>query len=130
MVQGCYPNAILRRSGIPPADLINVYSALIRSTLQYSSEVWSNSLPQYLSDELERVQKRVMRIIFPDVSYDEALEIADCETLDKRRNAICIKTLRASVHQYNIRNSSDVSLHKCRTERFKNRVFSQEQLQN
>jgi hypothetical protein len=40
--------SILRRSGILPADLIiNVYFALIRSILEYSCEVWSNSLPQY-----------------------------------------------------------------------------------
>ncbi len=95
-------------------------------------------LPQHLSDELERVQKRVMRIIFPNVCYDEALEIADCKRLDKRRNAICIRTLnkikqgplteyvmqaRASAHQYNIRNSSDVSLYKCRIERFETSFF-------
>jgi hypothetical protein len=83
----------LRRSGILPADLIKIYSTLIRSILEYSCEVWSNSLPQYHSDELERLQKRVMRIIFPGLSYDEALVMAGFKRLDNRRNTICIKTL-------------------------------------
>jgi hypothetical protein len=45
-------------------------------------------LPQYHSDELERLQKRVMSIIFPGHSYDEALVMAGCERLDNRRNTI------------------------------------------
>jgi hypothetical protein len=112
---------ILRWSGILSADLIKGYSALIRSILEYSCEVWSNSLLQYHSDELERLQKRVMRITFPGHPYDEALVMAGCKRLDNRRNTIYIKTLskinkhgplkehvlqtRATAHQYNSRNS-------------------------
>jgi hypothetical protein len=35
---------VLRRSGVPPADLLTVYIALIRSILEYSCEVWHNSI--------------------------------------------------------------------------------------
>jgi hypothetical protein len=128
----------LRRSGILSADLIKRYSALIRSILEYSCEVWSISLLQY-ADDLERLQKRVMRITFPGHPYDEALVMAGCKRLDNRRNTIYIKTLnkiikhgplkehvlqtRATAHQYNTRNSNDLSLYKCRTERFKNSFF-------
>ena len=130
---------ILRRSGIPPLDLIKIYIALIRSILEYSCEVWTNSITQYQNEELERVQKRVMRIIFPGRTYDEALIIANCERLELRRKKICINTLRKiitqgplkenvlqtreTVHHYNIRNSKDISLYKCRTQRFKNSFF-------
>jgi hypothetical protein len=30
-------------------------------------------LPKYLLDVIERIQKRALRIIFPDLSYEDAL---------------------------------------------------------
>ena len=128
------------RGGIPPADLTDIYFALIRSILEYCCEVWNYAIPRYLSDELERVQKRAMRIIFPGHSYDEALQLANCTRLSDRRNETCINTLpkiakragplvehvtqsRACAQQYYIRNLNNLSLYKCRTERFKNSLF-------
>ena len=79
-----------------------------------------------------------MHIIFPTCSYDKALEIAGCERLDSRHTKICINTLcriikgsleqhvlqtRKTVHHHNTQNSLDLSLYKCRTERFKNSFF-------
>jgi hypothetical protein len=92
---------ILRRSSILPVNLIKIYSALIRSILEYGCEVWSNSLPQYHSDYLEKLQKRVMRIIFPGHPYDEALVMAGCEKLDNRRKTICINLISYTTHNYN-----------------------------
>ena len=43
------------------------------------------SLPNYLSDDLEQLQKRAMRIIYPELRYAEALEKAGLQTLVKRR---------------------------------------------
>ena len=42
----------------------------------------------YLSHELEAVQKRAMRIIFPCFMYDEALVKASLVTLSDRRQAL------------------------------------------
>ena len=36
---------VLKRGGVPPADLLNVYFALIRSVLEYCCPVWHNDLP-------------------------------------------------------------------------------------
>ena len=44
-----------------------------------------HSLPQYLSNEMERLQKRALRIILPDVSYAEALVALDITSLYERR---------------------------------------------
>ena len=135
-----YGLRVLCHGGISPADLTNIYFALIRSILEYCCEVWNYAIPRYLSDELERVQKRAMRIIFPGHSYDEALQLANCTRLSDRRNEICINTLqkiakragplvehvtqsRACAQQYYIRNLNNLSLYKCRTERFKNSFF-------
>ena len=102
---------ILRRCVISPADLIKVYIALIRSILEYSCEVWGNSITQYQSIDLEIVQKRVMHIIFLTCSYDKALEIVGCERLDSRHAKICISTLcriikQGSLEQHVLQTSS------------------------
>ena len=48
---------ILRWCGIPPVDLIKIYIALIRSIVEYSCEVWGNTIIQYHSVDPERVKK-------------------------------------------------------------------------
>ncbi|CAB3998779.1 RNA-directed DNA polymerase from mobile element jockey, partial [Paramuricea clavata] len=128
---------VLRRSGIPPADLLSIYNALIRSVLEYACAVWHTSLPQYLSNKIERVQKRALRILYPFTDYAEALSISRCSRLDDRRQSICQNTLqkianpcsklyhllpstRGNVHGRSLRNNNQLSLPKCRTERFKN----------
>ena len=75
---------VLRRSGIPPADLLTVYIALIRSILEYSCEVWHGSISCYLSDKLERIQKRALRIIYPEQTYKDALLLAGITKLETR----------------------------------------------
>ena len=64
---------VLKRGGVPPADPLKVYFALIRSVLEYFCPVWHNALSVKLSDSIERVQKRALRIIFPALHYQEAL---------------------------------------------------------
>jgi hypothetical protein len=56
----------LRRAGVDKKHLIGFYNACIRSILEYACEVFHSSLPTYLSDDLERVQRRAMpmRIFF------------------------------------------------------------------
>ena len=50
-----------------------------------------NSLPQYLSYEIEKLQKRVFRIIFPDPHYQEVLEQMNIQTLYDRRETLTEK---------------------------------------
>ena len=53
-------------------------------------KVWSG-LPVYLSEVLEAVQRRAMRIIFPYADYNTALCSAGLGSLADRRDAICAK---------------------------------------
>ena len=69
---------VLKRGGVPPADLRKVYFALIRSVLEYCCPMWHNALPVRLSDSIERVQKRALRISFPALHYQEALATTAC----------------------------------------------------
>ena len=49
------------------------------------------ALPGYLSEDLERLQKRALRIIYPGMSYNQALEFSGLPTLFKRREEISSK---------------------------------------
>ena len=82
---------VLKRGGVPPADLLKVYFALIRSVLEYCCPVWHNALPVKLSDSIERVQKRALRIIFPALHYQEASATTACVPLHTRRMELCSK---------------------------------------
>ena len=60
---------VLRRGGVSAADLLVIYVALVRSILEYCCVVWHNALPAYLSSEIEWVQMRALRIIYPQSTY-------------------------------------------------------------
>ena len=63
----------LKRSGVSPRDLRSVYSYFIRPVLDYALLFWHSSLPGKLSDQLEQIQRRALRIIVPHLSYTNGL---------------------------------------------------------
>ena len=80
-----------RRCGLSTHDsVINLYCLLVCSILEYECVVFA-ALPQYLSDSLERIQTRVLAIIFPGSTYSEALNLAGISTLQDHRSAACHK---------------------------------------
>ena len=79
----------LKRAGIDRKSLILFYCACIRSVLEYACQAFHTNLPAYLSDQIERVQKRALWILFPEVSYSKALEDAGLKTLFHRREELC-----------------------------------------
>ncbi|KAL9966596.1 hypothetical protein ACROYT_G024698 [Oculina patagonica] len=81
----------LKRSGLGPNELVQFYRTCIRPITEYACPVFNESLPAYLSRELEAVQKRAMRIIFPFFTYEEALDKASLVTLSGRRQALTDK---------------------------------------
>ena len=64
------------------------YTTCIPPVLEYACPVFHNSLPQYLSNEMERLHKRALQIIQPDLSYAEALVALDIRSLYERRQAL------------------------------------------
>ena len=54
-----YALRLLRRNALPDTVLVKVYSTCVRPIL-----VWHNNLPVYLSNQVEQIQKRALRIIF------------------------------------------------------------------
>ena len=43
----------------------------------------------YLSDDIERVQRRALRIILPELSYNDARELINIPSLKERREILC-----------------------------------------
>ena len=77
----------LKRAKVPDKKIANFYTTCIRPILEYASTVFHYSLPSYLSDEIERVQKRVFRIVYPSMNYNEAFNERG---LQARRRAACM----------------------------------------
>ena len=79
----------LKRAKVPANDLLSFYIICIRPVVECACPVYHTSLPQYLSDQLECLQKRALRIISTnDLSYRQALEVFNIPTLYDRREAI------------------------------------------
>ena len=53
----------LKRAGVPKQDLALFYVSCVRSVIDYAAPVFFNGLPQYLKNELVRLEKRAMLII-------------------------------------------------------------------
>ena len=128
---------LLKRSSIPSSKLVRVFNTCIRPILEYSCEVWHHSLPQYLGDQIERIQRRALRIIFPDCCYDIAMHRAGVVSLFIRRETICkrfFERMRTDdahkLHslvpsnrdtEYSLRGGNNkLSIPRCRTNRYAN----------
>ena len=76
----------LKRSGAGPDDLLYFYVMAIRPVLEYACPALE---PHCCSDRaLESLQRRVMRIIFPDNDYLMSLIFASVDTLETRREQL------------------------------------------
>ena len=84
-----YSLVLLKRAGVPLMNIKNFYCATIRPVLEYCSPVFHDALPQYLSAEIERVQKRALSIINPSHTYEANLAQFGLATLHKRLQELC-----------------------------------------
>ena len=74
----------------------------MRSILEHSATVWHSSLTEENRNDLERVQKTALKVILGDSykSYKNALNVLNLETLNDRRNELCLTfALRTSKHK-------------------------------
>ena len=77
----------------------------MRCKLEQSAAVWSSSLTQKNINDLERVQKAAVRIIFgkPYDSYTQTLKDLDMMRLSERRDIICLKFAKNSLKLENFK---------------------------
>ncbi len=86
-----YSLRVLRRAGVEKDNILKVYLTTVRPVLEYAVPVWQ-AIPDYLSEAIEVVQKRSLKIIYPECdSYTDALNLADLPTLKSRRDLLCEK---------------------------------------
>ena len=110
------------------------YCMTIRPVSEYCSPVFHHALPQYLSDDIERVQKRALSIISQGYLRYEATINLSFTTLKSRRLELCkmlfntisspshkLSSLLPPSHQseYNLRQCHLYNLLRICTERFK-----------
>ena len=58
-----YAIRALKKCGLTDRQLILVYCSIIRYVLEYASPAWAD-LTQYLSDQIESIQKRPLKLFF------------------------------------------------------------------
>ena len=126
---------LLKRAGVPSSDIRNFFCTCIRPLLEYCSQVFHHSLPIYLCEDFENVQKRALAIISPNQTYAQSLQKLNLTSLKERRSLLCDKWFSSIVSSeshklhnllptlqednYNIRNKRLFSIPMIRTERFK-----------
>ena len=125
----------LKRNGVPLADLRSVYCYFIRPLLEYACPVWHSSLTCTLNNQLEDIQRRALRIIYPQMSYKDSVTQFGLPTLYDRRELLCESFYKNATRpdsklfnllpelapsHYNLRKPRRLPLFKCRTKRLKN----------
>ena len=83
----------LSRAGISPKDIIHFFNVKIRSVLETSCPVFHSMITKQQSDDIERIQKILLRILLKDryTSYEGACKFFDILTLEQRRKQLCLK---------------------------------------
>ena len=80
----------LKRAGIYDKILLEVYKVMLRPLLEYCAPVYNSMLTSEQAENLERQQRRALKIIHGfEHSYEELLEKTGLERLSERRKQAC-----------------------------------------
>ena len=84
---------LLNKFSCPQSHLLQVYISFVRPILEYACPVWHPGLSNEATQKIENVQKRALRIIFKEgmIPYLHLLNISNLETLERRRNNLCLR---------------------------------------
>ena len=124
----------LKRARVPLQDLVLFYTSCVRSVTEYAIPVFYNALPQYLKNELLRIEKRSISIITAgdcavaqDLGIRPILEHYEflCQKLFKGildNPSHKLKALLPPIHKpsYNFKNKRQFNMPRLRTSRTMN----------
>ena len=82
----------LKHLGAQHIDLVDIYTKQIRSVLELAVPAWHGGITLAEQIDIERIQKSASHIILGDgyVSYREAVNTLGPETLQCRREKLCL----------------------------------------
>jgi hypothetical protein len=75
----------LRRARVSVKEIVQFYCTCISPVLEYAAPVFHHALPKYLEEDLERVRKRSLSIIYNGAPHKENLLDAGIDSLYDRR---------------------------------------------
>ena len=126
----------LKKFNLPLNDLVLIYTGYIRPVLEYCAPVFHSGLTSEQKNSLERIQRRVCKIILGSnfMSYSHACQVCNLSTLEERRLVLCIKFAKSlAIHpacqnwlppkkeiRISLRQTPTYHNFKCKTNRFKN----------
>ena len=89
----------LKGMGATLEDLVDVYKKQVRSVLELAVPAWNGALTQICRQDIERVQKMALHIMLRDSygNYKNVLKIVSLESLDERRQKLCLKFAKKAV---------------------------------
>ena len=94
----------LKYAGVNAKDLLQVYCSFIRARTEYSCVAFHSSLNRKQTAAIEKIQSTSLKIIFPTLTYEEALEKANLKSLHDRRQTRCLNFgLKSIKHPQNKR---------------------------
>jgi hypothetical protein len=74
----------LRNRGMPKNDLKRIYTALVRSIIEFGLAVYIPMINKVQMKSLERLQKMALRAIYGFHPYEEIIRVSELETMEKR----------------------------------------------
>jgi hypothetical protein len=74
---------------------LEIYTSIVRSVLEYASELWHPGLTRTQTMCLEHIQKRALDIAYPEEEYLEALQLSNLDSLEVRREKKCETLFKA-----------------------------------
>ena len=94
----------LKYAGVNAKDLLQVYCSFIRSRTEYACVTFHSSLTRKQSASIEKIQSTSLKIIYPKLSYNEALQKSNLKTLFDRRQTRCLNFgIKSTQHPQNQR---------------------------
>ncbi len=83
---------VFQKSCFSDRELLEIFTACLKSIVEYACQVWHPDLTQAQMHNIEGVQIRAMKIIRPDSTYWQALKYYDLTNLEERRISLCKST--------------------------------------
>ena len=123
--------------GASAEEMVHLWILFCRSVIEQSCVVWGTSLTQENIDDLERTQKTFAKMVLREKfkTYENALLILNLDSLQKRRQDMCLKFAKSGIENGKLNDLFPVNekTHKMKTredEKYKVQFANTDRLKN